>query len=113
MNRPGTVPTPEEPEWTEAERDRARALVEAALFAVPEPVRLADLARALDRRPADILALIEELRDEMDGRSRGLQVRNIAGGYRLSTKPEHHWSRTCRHRRPSRKPLSKRWPSSL
>ena len=90
MNRFGAAPTPEEPGWTEAERDRVRALVEAALFAAPEPLRLADLARALGRRPADIFGLLEELRRQMEHRSRGLQVRNLAGGYRLYTKPEHH-----------------------
>jgi segregation and condensation protein B len=74
----------------EPEHNRLRALLEGALFAAPQPVRVADLARALGYHPAVIQHLLEEMRQELEHPRHALQVRFVAGGYRLSTKPEHH-----------------------
>ncbi len=80
----------EHPLPTDAERDRLRALLEAALFASPEPVPLPHLARALGQPLGRIRFLLEEWSKELAHRARGLQLRTVAGGYRLSTKAEHH-----------------------
>ena len=72
------------------ERNRLRALAEAAIFASPEPVRLVHLARALRQPPATMQALLEELGAEFDRANHGLRLRMVAGGYQLTTKPEHH-----------------------
>jgi segregation and condensation protein B len=74
----------------EAERARLRALLEAAIFASPEPVPLRHLARATGQPPELIRELLESLASEFDRADHGLRLRTIAGGCQLATKPEHH-----------------------
>jgi segregation and condensation protein B len=74
----------------DAERARLRALLEAAIFASPEPVPLRRLAHATGQTPELIRELLESLALEFDRADHGLQLRTIAGGYQLATKPEHH-----------------------
>jgi segregation and condensation protein B len=76
--------------FTEAERARLRALVEAAIFVSPEPVPLKQLARATGQPPDVIQELLDSLAAEFDRPDHGLRVRALAGGYQISTKPEHH-----------------------
>jgi segregation and condensation protein B len=86
-------PTPKEGEARlpfPAGKDRLRALLEAALFAAPEPVRLSALVRALGRSAEYLEELLEEWAAELERDHHGLQLRLVAGGYQLITKPEHH-----------------------
>jgi len=39
---------------------------------------------------SNVRAIIEELIAEYDAPGRGMELRNVAGGYRITTKPEHH-----------------------
>lgn len=87
---PDETLTMELPVLSEAERDHLLAVLEGTLFAAPEPVPLAQLARALGQLPGQVRSLLEELEQQMTQRARGVQLRHLAGGYRLSTKPEHH-----------------------
>jgi segregation and condensation protein B len=63
------------------------ATLEALLFVSDEPLTSSVLAQALevDRRTAD--GLCERLADDLDGRGSGLQLRNVAGGWRLFSRP--------------------------
>ena len=62
--------------------------VEALLFVSDEPVSSTAIAQALDvdRREAD--ALCEALADAYEERESGIVLRNIAGGWRLTTHPD-------------------------
>jgi segregation and condensation protein B len=73
-----------------AARARLRALLEAALFAAPEPIRLCALVRALGRSAEYLEELLEEWATELTREHRGLQLRLVDGGYQLITKAEHH-----------------------
>ncbi len=42
------------------------------------------------RLKAALRTLIEEIRTEYENESRGMEIRHVAGGYRMSTKAEHH-----------------------
>jgi len=82
--------------------------IEAIIYAAEEPVSVEQIAAALKdhvtaEQPAgeekkDPLAglkaqvrnLIDELAQEYAAADRGMEVRQVAGGYRLSTKPEYH-----------------------
>jgi len=70
--------------------DRAAALrdLEALLFVSDEPMPAVALAQALevDRREAD--ALCEELARPYEERGAGIVLRNLAGGWRLTTHPD-------------------------
>jgi hypothetical protein len=71
-------------------KDRLRALLEAALFAAPEPLRLSPLVRALGRSAEYREELLDEWAAEWAQEHHGLPLRLVPGGYQWITKPEHH-----------------------
>jgi len=79
-----------------------KAILEALLFVAEEPVSLDKLKEILDaysRR--EIAAFLEELRASYEGR--GLQLVEVAGGYRLATRPElAPWIRKLQTAKPAR-----------
>jgi len=71
------------------EERRLRARIEAALFASPEPVSVAQLARALEEPEKIVLGLLEELTAACERPERGVFVRQMGGRYAMASKPEH------------------------
>jgi segregation and condensation protein B len=71
--------------------DILKALIEAIIYVSPEPVPLDAIAKALEGETRDrIKAKLEELIQDYARSDHGLQIGQIAGGYRFSSKPEHH-----------------------
>ena len=66
------------------------SIVEALIFVADEPVTVKILAEVLDEDRDTIVAAIEELQKEYDARESGLVVREIAGGWQISTRTEFH-----------------------
>jgi len=85
------LPIPVEPE-TEAQRQRRerRALLEAVIYVTDEPLTVDQLADGLEWPKAEIESLLAELVADSRQDSRGVEIRAVAGGFRMSTKPEHH-----------------------
>jgi segregation and condensation protein B len=81
-----------------------KAIVEALVFASPEPVTVKTLAKLLDGESKDdILAAIEALKEQYS-RPGGLQLVEVAGGYEIVTRPElHEWVRRMFHERTTQK----------
>ena len=73
-------------------------IVEAMIFASPEPVTPKQLFKLLDAEPKeDVLAAVAELKRRYD-RSGGLQLVEVASGYQIVTRPElHEWVRRLFH----------------
>jgi segregation and condensation protein B len=67
---------------------RLLAAVEAVLFVVESPVSAAQLATALQRPEPEVIAAIAALAQAYDERGAGVDVREIAGGWRIYTRPE-------------------------
>lgn len=68
-----------------------KALIEAIIYVAPEPVSLDAILKALDDEERDrVKAQIEQLAQEFQQPGHGIEVRHVAGGYRFSSKPEHH-----------------------
>jgi segregation and condensation protein B len=65
-----------------------QAALEALLFASDEPLPLARLAEVLDLDPAEAAAAVEAVRSATEAPGRGLAVVEVAGGFRLVTRPE-------------------------
>lgn len=84
----GTVPAPE-PDSDGAE-ERLRAVLEAIVYVTDEPLTAAQIAAALGEPQDKIERLLALLVEEYDKPHHGLAVRLIAGGYKMTTKPEHH-----------------------
>ena len=81
-----------------------KAIVEALIFASPEPVTLKTLVKLLDTEPKeDIVKAIDELKAAYD-QPGGLQMVEVAGGYQIVTRPElHEWVRRLFHERTTTK----------
>ena len=72
-----------------------KAAVEALIYVAEEPVTLEQIVSALgttaDEAGRDaIRQAIQSIQQECRREDRGLEVREIAGGYKMFTKPEHH-----------------------
>jgi segregation and condensation protein B len=65
------------------------ALVEAILFATPEPVRVHDIAAAFGASTDDVLSVTDELKRSYEERGSGLEVRRIGDAFRIYTREEH------------------------
>jgi segregation and condensation protein B len=83
------------PEELHPKPEEVRAIVEALTFVSREPVTMKELARmfkGLDK--AVIEAQIHELKTLYAADNRGLQFIEVAGGYQITTRPEHNeWVR--------------------
>jgi segregation and condensation protein B len=67
-----------------------RAVVEAVIYVTDEPLSADQIATALQQPAARIGLVLEELTAEYNKPEHGLTIREVAGGYKMSTKPEHH-----------------------
>jgi segregation and condensation protein B len=66
------------------------ALAEALIFVADEPIGAKLLAEVLEEDRESVQAAVEEQMRENESRSGGLQIREIAGGWQLSTRTEFH-----------------------
>ena len=74
----------------EVEDVQLRAVIEAIIYVAEEPLTLAQLASALSQPQERIEAIIQQLIAEFDRPEHGVTIREVAGGYKMATKPEHH-----------------------
>jgi segregation and condensation protein B len=74
----------------DAERARLKAVLEAIVYVLNEPMPAAQIAQALGRPLDEVEPLLRELASETSRPDRGIFIREVAGGYQMATKPEHH-----------------------
>ncbi len=67
-----------------------KAVIEAVIYVTDEPLSADQIATALRQPAANVARALEELTAEYNQPWRGLTIREVAGGYKMSTKPEHH-----------------------
>ncbi len=68
-----------------------KALIEAIIYVAPEPVSLDAITKSLEGEERErVKAKIDELIQEFERPEHGVEIRPVAGGYRFSSKPEHH-----------------------
>ena len=66
-------------------------LLEAIVYLSKDPVTLDVIHKALpDVDRAELQEALKGIVERYQGESHGIEVREVAGGYRFSTKPEHH-----------------------
>ena len=77
-----------------------KAVLEALIFASPEPLTPKAIYKLLDNEPQeDVQAALAELKREYD-RPGGLQLVEVAGGYQIVTRSDlHEWVRRLFHER--------------
>jgi len=64
------------------------AAIEAVLLVVDEPVAEVTLAQVLERPRAEVASTLRELAADYTAAGRGFDLREVAGGWRLYTRPE-------------------------
>ncbi len=72
------------------EESQLKGALEAMLFVTDEPVSVIDLATMLEVDTAKVEEALVSLRDEFEQENRGIQLREVAGGWRLFTHPAFH-----------------------
>ena len=86
------------------ETAQLKAIVEALVYASPEPLTLKMLFKLLNDEPKeDVLAAVKALQQDY-AEGGGLHLAEVAGGYQITTRPEfHEWLRRLFHERTSQK----------
>lgn len=68
-----------------------KALIEGIIYVAPEPVTLDALLKTLEGEERErVKAKLQELVAEYQQPQHGIQIRQVAGGYKFSSKAEHH-----------------------
>jgi len=71
--------------------DTLKALIEAILYVAPEPVTLDAIAKALEGEERErVKAKLQELVEDFECADHGIHIRQVAGGYKFSSKVEYH-----------------------
>jgi len=86
------------------ELSQLKAVIEALVFAAPDPLTPRMLYRLLNDEPKeDVLAALKALQADYVERG-GLHMAEVAGGFQITTRPEYHeWVRRLFHDRSSNK----------
>lgn len=79
-----------QPSAASSEDSQLKALLEAIVYITEEPLSLAQIATALNQPRERVQVLLDELVAEYDKPEHGVTMREVAGGYKMTTKAEHH-----------------------
>jgi segregation and condensation protein B len=68
-----------------------KALIEAIIYVAPEPVTLDAMVKSIEGEDRErVKTKLQELIEDFERPEHGIHIRPVAGGYKLSSKPEHH-----------------------
>ena len=67
-----------------------KSITEALIFVADEPINVKTIADVIEVDREAVEKAIAGLVKEYDARASGLQLREIAGGWQIATRPEHH-----------------------
>jgi segregation and condensation protein B len=83
---------PDEPaaEAITMEDAKLKAVLEAIIYVTDEPLSLEQICDAIEQPRDRVIDLLEQLTADYEQPERGLGIREVAGGFKMSTKPEHH-----------------------
>jgi segregation and condensation protein B len=70
--------------------EERKAALEAIIYAADEPATVEQLAKALGEEKLAVQAALDELLASNAAEERGVEIRAVAGGYKMYTKPQQH-----------------------
>jgi segregation and condensation protein B len=82
--------TVEAPPPESMEDSRLLAVLEACVYVSEEPLMPAQIAAALNQDPERIRKLLNQLVAEFERPEHGVSIKEVAAGYKMATKAEHH-----------------------
>src|SRR5256885_16337914 len=68
--------------------EERKAALEAVIYAADEPATIEQLAKALGAEKLAVQASLDELVASYAGDERGIEIRAVAGGDKMDTKPQ-------------------------
>ena len=74
------------------QKDDLKGAVEAILMITDAPISLVALATALEQPVNVVRDLVFAIRDEYDNSSRGFEIREVGGGWRLYVRADYDWA---------------------
>jgi segregation and condensation protein B len=69
---------------------KLKAVLEAIVYVTDEPLSLEQICVAIEQPRDRVIDLLEQLAADYEQPERGLSIREVAGGFKMTTKPEHH-----------------------
>jgi len=84
---------PEEPAGADAipvGDAQLKAVLEAIIYVTDEPLSLDQICAAIELPRERVIELLDQLTADYERPERGLSIREVAGGFKMTTKPEHH-----------------------
>jgi segregation and condensation protein B len=69
---------------------KLKAVLEAIVYVTDEPLSLEQICLAIEQPRERVIDLLEQLAADYERPERGLSIREVAGGFKMTTKPEHH-----------------------
>ncbi len=66
------------------------AVIEAIVYVAEEPVSAAQIATAIQQSEENVSRVLDQLTAEYARSAHGVMIREVAGGFKMTTKPEHH-----------------------
>ena len=84
------LPFDDAPAPVSLEDSQIKAILEAIVYVAEEPLTLAQIAASLQQPTERIQELLDQLVAEFDQPGHGVSIREVAGGYKMATKAEHH-----------------------
>jgi len=82
--------TPLDEQRPAVEDSELQAILEAIVYVTDEPLTAQQMAAALEQPVDKVKRLLDQLVADYARPERGLSVREVAGGYKMATKAEHH-----------------------
>jgi segregation and condensation protein B len=70
--------------------EERKAALEAIIYAADEPATIEQLAKSLGEEKLIVQSSLDELVASYASEERGIEIRAVAGGYKLYTKPQQH-----------------------
>ncbi len=72
------------------QEEQLKGAIEAMLFVTDEPLSVITLADMIEVKPAAVEDALLMLQQQLEQENRGIQLREVAGGWRLYTHPQYH-----------------------
>ena len=70
------------------ERERAKAIIEAILFACGREVQIKELMSALEMSSKEIIDIIDSMKLDYEQQSRGIEIIRVQDAFQLTTKKD-------------------------
>lgn len=72
------------------EIEKAKAIIEAILFACGREVNIKELVSGLEMNEEDIITIIENMKQEAEEQNRGIEIIKVNDSYQMCTKKEYY-----------------------